>query len=460
MNAGLESYGYLIAAGLFIAGIKLLGSARTARTGNHLAAVGMLIAILSALTASGVIRYELIIAGLVIGGALGVWAAARAQMTEMPQLVALLNGLGGGASALIAGSALLSASGEAGSRLFQQGAIAFATIVGAVTLTGSIAAYLKLEGRLGDRPIVFPAQRVISGAACVTGLGLAIAMVHSPELTWAYVALVGISAIFGAIAVLPIGGADMPVVISLLNSYSGIAACGTGFVLDNPGLVVSGALVGASGLILTRQMCAAMNRSLANVLFGAFSAQNASTDDETCQGSVTAYTAEDAAIIFANAQTCVVVPGFGLAVAHAQHAVKELADRLAEQGVTVRYAIHPVAGRMPGHMNVLLAEAKISYDDLVDMDTINPEFPQTDVVLVVGANDVVNPSARENEGSPIYGMPILDVASSRDVFVVKRSMATGFAGVSNPLFHNDNTRMLFGDAKQVVTELADMLRRV
>lgn len=454
---------YLVAAILFILGLRNLSSPKTAVTGNLQAAVGMLIAIVATLLDASLMSYTVIVAGIVVGALAGSVLALRIEMTAMPQMVALLNGFGGAASALVASAEIFGAN-ESGTEL--TGIVPFAIVasvlVGAVTLTGSLVAFAKLQELIRGVALTYPGQQFVNGALGLAVLGLAAAVVLDTGNLEAFYALIGIGLLLGVLLVIPIGGADMPVVISLLNSYSGIAACATGFVLDNSTLVVSGSLVGAAGLVLTQIMCVAMNRSIGNVLFGAFgaatqvdAAAGAAAQD---QGHVISYTAADAAVIFSNAQSVIVVPGYGMAVAQAQHAVRDLTDALIEQGIDVKFAIHPVAGRMPGHMNVLLAEADIPYDRLIEMDEINPLFPETDVALVLGANDVVNPSARDEETSPIYGMPILNVDQAQHVFVVKRSMNPGFAGIQNPLFFKENTMMIFGDAKKVVISLAEAVR--
>ncbi len=451
---------YLAAAVLFIVGLKMLSSAKTAARGNAIAAFGMGVAIVTTLVGQGVLGWEFIVGGVLLGSVIGAFAALRVQMTAMPEMVALLNGSGGAASALVAGAELLSYANRS---QVPDGvvstAIVLSTLIGAVTVTGSVIAFLKLAEKMPGQPITYPGQQFVNAIIGLGVVALCVMVATSPLELGPYWILAGVALVLGILLVIPIGGADMPVVISLLNSYSGLAACATGFVLNNSGLVISGSLVGASGLILTKIMCDAMNRSLANVLFGAFGAApegGAAAAGE--QGTVKGYTADDAAVIFSNARSCIVVPGYGMAVAQAQHAVRELADLLEEKGIECRFAIHPVAGRMPGHMNVLLAEADVSYEKLIEMDEINPEFPQTDVALVLGANDVVNPSARADTGSPIYGMPILDVDRAQHVFVIKRSMNPGFAGVQNPLFFNENTMMIFGDAKGTVLALVDAVR--
>ncbi|MEE9606714.1 MAG: NAD(P)(+) transhydrogenase (Re/Si-specific) subunit beta, partial [Myxococcota bacterium] len=397
MSAELVPFAYLVAASLFILGLRNLSSPKTAPRGNALAAAGMLIAIVAALLEQGVVDYVVVLAGVVVGSAIGAVLAVRIQMTAMPQMVALLNGFGGAASALVASAELL---GYERRGLSPEGivpiAIVLGALIGGLTFTGSVLAFAKLQELMRGAPITYPFQRTLNAVLTAGAVGLCAVVVLEPASLPAYGALVGVSLLLGVLFVIPIGGADMPVVISLLNAYSGLAACATGFVLGNSGLVISGSLVGASGLILTKIMCDAMNRSLTNVLFGAFGAvETGATAAAGPRGSVKGYTPQDAAVIFFNARSVVVVPGYGMAVAQAQHAVRELADELQKQGIRVKYAVHPVAGRMPGHMNVLLAEADVPYEQLFEMDKINPELPETDVALVIGANDVVNPAARE-----------------------------------------------------------------
>jgi len=456
----LIQFGYLVAAVLFIFGLRGLSSPRTAVMGNLLAAVGMLIAIVATLLYQQVLSYGVVLAGLTVGGVLGWIAAVRIQMTGMPQMVALLNGFGGAASALVAGAEVFVAHGQGATLTgIVPAAIVASVLIGSVTFTGSLVAFAKLQELVGGGAVVYPLQQVSNFAFAIGIVVLSVMAAMSPTDLALFYALTGLALLMGVLLTIPIGGADMPVVIALLNSYSGLAACATGFVLDNSALVISGSLVGASGLILTKIMCDAMNRSLGNVLFGAFGSQDASAAQSGVdQGTAKAYTPIDAAVIFSNARSCVIVPGYGMAVAQAQHAVRELADVLESKGISCKFAIHPVAGRMPGHMNVLLAEADVPYEQLVEMDQINPEFADTDVVLVLGATDVVNPAAREDKGSPIYGMPILDVDKAQHVFVIKRSMNPGFAGIQNPLFFKDNTMMIFGDAKKVVLELTDAVK--
>jgi NAD(P) transhydrogenase subunit beta len=455
-------FAYLAAAVLLIVGMRNLGSPKTAPKGNLIAASGMAIAIVATLLIQEVVGYVTIFAGVVVGSAIGAVLATRIQMTAMPQMVALLNGFGGGASALVASAELLkyARAGEEPTGIVPT-AIVLGVLIGAVTFTGSLVAFGKLQELVSGAAVVYPGQQIVNGLLGLLTVGLCVMVATDPLALEPYYGVTALALLLGVLLVIPIGGADMPVVISLLNSYSGLAACATGFVLGNAGLVISGSLVGASGIILTKIMCDAMNRSIGNVLFGAFGAVTATAsggggggEQKTAKG----YTPEDAAVIFSNARSCIIVPGYGMAVAQAQHAVRELSDLLGEHEISVKFAIHPVAGRMPGHMNVLLAEADVPYEQLLEMDAINPEFPETDVALVIGANDVVNPDARTDKGSPIYGMPILDVDRSQHVFVIKRSMNPGFAGVQNPLFFNDNTMMIFGDAKGTVLKLVEAVK--
>ena len=462
-SANFIQSAYLVAAVMFILGLRNLSSPKTAVSGNIQAAIGMFIAIVATLLDANVVTYGVIIGGIVVGSALGAALALRIEMTSMPQMVALLNGFGGAASALVASAELLSQP-ETGA--VHDGIIPFAIVVsvliGSITLTGSAVAFAKLQELVGGGAVTYPGQQFVNGALGITLLGLAGVVMMDTGNVNAFYGVIGLSLLLGILLVIPIGGADMPVVISLLNSYSGLAACATGFVLDNSTLVVSGSLVGASGLILTQIMCVAMNRSLGNVLFGAFGAaavSEGSTGEAGAQdqGNVIAYTPQDAAVIFSNAQSVIVVPGYGMAVAQAQHAVRDLADTLVEKGISVKFAIHPVAGRMPGHMNVLLAEAEIDYEQLIEMDEVNPTFAQTDVAIVLGANDVVNPLAKTDPDSPIAGMPILDVDKAQTVVVIKRSLSPGFAGIPNPLFAADNAIMLFGDGKKAITDITKAL---
>lgn len=434
---------YVVSAGLFIFGLKLLGSPATARRGNMLSSLGMLIAVVFALLDQGIINYTNIIIGMAVGAVIGALVARLVEMTSMPEMVALFNGFGGMASLLVGWSAM---GGEVSN--FTMITIFLSILIGGMTFTGSLLAYGKLSERIPGKPLVFVGQNIVNSIIVLAIIGCGVMFVMEPSNANYLYAAVALALIFGVMAVIPIGGADMPVVISLLNSYSGLAACAAGFAIENNLLIVAGSLVGASGIILTQIMCKAMNRSLSNVLFSGFG--SVSTTTQVIEGEVKPLTAEDAYYILEAASTVAVIPGYGMAVAQAQHVVKELQELLEENGCEVIYGIHPVAGRMPGHMNVLLAEADVPYDLLLEMDDINPRMDNVDVAIVIGANDVVNPAAREMEGSPIYGMPVINVDHAKTVFVLKRSMASGFAGVDNPLFFKDNTRMIFGDAKESI----------
>jgi len=435
--------GYVVAAGLFIFGLKMLGSPDTARKGNGISAIGMLVAIVAALLDQGIVQYEYILGGMVVGGAVGAVAARTVAMTSMPEMVALFNGVGGAASGLVGVAALSIADGS-----FTYITIILSILIGGVTFTGSLVAYGKLSETIGSGAVTFGGQKFVNGLIVMGILASAVMFVMDPTNTKMLYTVVGLSLLFGIMVVIPIGGADMPVVISLLNSYSGLAACAAGFAVDNNVLIVAGSLVGASGIILTQIMCKAMNRSLSNVLFSGFA--SVSTTVTEVEGEIKPISVEDAYYVLEAATNVAIIPGYGMAVAQAQHVVKELMELLEANGCEVNYGIHPVAGRMPGHMNVLLAEADVPYDQLLEMDDINPRMESVDVAIVIGANDVVNPAAREVESSPIYGMPVINVADARTVFVLKRSMASGFAGIENPLFYKDNTRMLFGDAKESI----------
>ena len=455
----IENALYVLSSVLFIFGIKRLSHPKTARSGNSIASMGMLIAIVTTLLSNSNISIELVAIGIIIGAIIGAFFAIRVEMTQMPQMVAIFNGFGGIASALIAAAEFLN-PGEILST-FSLATISLSVFVGTLTFTGSFIAFGKLQGFVSGQPIVFPGQQFLNALIGISILGLAIYITAAPDQINIFYILIALSALIGISLTIPIGGADMPVVISLLNSYSGIAASSTGFVLNNNALIISGALVGASGLILTNIMCKGMNRSLANVIFGAVGLdQGPSPDGEAKQINIKSYSTEEAAMIFDSAEKIIVVPGYGLAVAQAQHAVREVADFLSKKGKTVLYAIHPVAGRMPGHMNVLLAEANIPYDQLKDLDEVNNEFEDCDVALVLGANDVVNPAARHDSSSPIYGMPILDVDKSQTVIINKRTMNTGFAGVQNELFGYDNSIMVFGDAKDMLQQLLKDLKEL
>ncbi len=443
---------YVVSAALFIFGLKMLSSPATARRGNLLSALGMLLAIVATLLASG-LSYGWIILGMAIGTGIGLFAALKVEMTEMPEMVALFNGFGGISS-------LLLAWGEYHQKPEMSVFIALvaflSAFIGGVTFTGSMVAFGKLSGKISQKAVVFKGQHLINAAILATAVGAAVLFSLNPASGWGYIFFILIVLValgFGVTSTLPIGGADMPVVISLLNSYSGLAACAAGFVISNNILIVAGALVGASGMILTNIMCKAMNRSLANVLFSGFGSKIQTEDGDGPQGEIRPASAEDVYYILEAADSVVFVPGYGLAVAQAQHVTRELGDLLEANDTEVSYAIHPVAGRMPGHMNVLLAEANVPYDQLVEMDEINPRMDSVDVCVVIGANDVVNPAAIEDESSPIYGMPIIETFNAKTVIVLKRSMNPGFAGIQNALFFRSNTRMYFGDAKASIQAL-------
>jgi len=451
---------YLASAVAFIVGLKLLGAPRTARTGNRIAATGMLAAIVTTLVSEDIVGWWTVVAGLVVGAALGAWFALRVQMTAMPELVAAFNGFGGIASALVASVAVVQSDLDA---LAPETSVSilFSIVIGAITFTGSFVAFGKLQGTLPGRPMTFPGQHIINGLLAAALVSVSIWAGVAGEAV-GYWVVAGIALAMGVLGVVPIGGADMPVVVSLLNSLSGLAAAAAGFAIESNALIIGGALVGAAGLILTLQMTEAMNRSLGNVLFAGFGAADSSGSGSSAIGErpVKRATADDVAIALGYAESVMVVPGYGLAVAQAQHAVRELADALEARGVTVHYAIHPVAGRMPGHMNVLLAEADVPYEQLLDIEQAGPMLPRTDVALIVGANDVVNPSARDDATSPIYGMPILEVDRASRVIVVKRSLSPGFAGIDNPLFYDDNTLMFFDDAKGALEETIAALKQI
>lgn len=454
---------YLLAAVLFIVGLKGLAHPRTAVRGNQLGALGMLIAVVATLAHRQILSFELIIAGIVVGALVGAVLALKVPMTAMPQMVALLNGFGGGASALVAGASLVEANlpeVQASVPMLQLSlASAASGIIGAVTFWGSLVAFAKLQGIVGDNPIPVRSLHYFNGLLLLIAVGLGVMLAMEPSQMGYYWALLAVASVVGLLLVFPIGGADMPVVIALLNSYSGLAASATGFVLNNNALIITGSLVGASGIILTTIMCRAMNRSLRNVLFGVWvPAEAGPKAEEVYGGRVKATSPEEVAMLLEGARYVVIVPGYGMAVSQAQHAVRDLMQALEAQGTRVEFAIHPVAGRMPGHMNVLLAEADVPYDKLKEMDEINPRFEQVDVAIVIGANDVVNPLARTDPNSPIAGMPILDVDKAKSVVVIKRSLSPGFAGIPNPLFAMDNTLMLFMDARQGVQEILAALK--
>ena len=465
MSENAASLAYLIASVLFILSLKGLSSPESARRGNLFGMVGMAIAVVTTLLTPGIMNYGLILLALLVGGSAGTIIAKRIEMTSMPELVAAMHSLVGLAAVLIAVSAFLN-PGDYGIHMVD-GRIAVGSllemgvgaVVGAITFTGSVIAFGKLKGSISSAPLAFPGQHLLN-------LGLALGMIaltvhfcmNSAFSSFLLMILVALA--LGVLLIVPIGGADMPVVVSMLNSYSGWAAAGIGFTLGNHLLIITGALVGSSGAILSYIMCKAMNRSIVNVLFGGFGTGDdagPSVAQQAAGQGAKSGSAEDAGFLMKNARNVVVVPGYGMAVGRAQHAVKEMVDLLSEAGVDVRFAIHPVAGRMPGHMNVLLAEAEVPYDIVFEMDEINREFSDTDIVLVIGANDVVNPAARTDPGSPIYGMPILDVDKAQTVMVIKRSLSPGYAGIDNPLFYMDNTLMLFGDAKSITEKIVKSL---
>ncbi|MDB9449401.1 NAD(P)(+) transhydrogenase (Re/Si-specific) subunit beta [Dolichospermum circinale] len=455
---------YLVAASLFILGLKKLGSPASARNGNLIAAVGMLLAIVATMLDQHVLNYEMILVGLAIGSVIGTVIAYKVQMTEMPQMVGLLNGLGGASSALIAVAEfwrLLDSSQPI--PLDVNISMLLDVLIGGVTLTGSFLAFAKLQGLISGTPITFPLQQPFNLLLLGSYLAGSAYLIMTPDSLPVFLGVVAVSLVLGVMFVLPIGGGDMPVVISLLNSLSGVAAAAAGFVVMNNMLIIAGALVGASGLILTEIMCKAMNRSLFSVLFSAFGSVSTSSGGAAAGASdqpVRSIDAEEGAMMLGYARSVVIVPGYGMAVAQAQHSVRELADQLERMGVDVKYAIHPVAGRMPGHMNVLLAEANVAYTQLYDMEDINPQFEQADVALVIGANDVVNPAARSDKNSPIYGMPILEVDRAKQTIVIKRGMSAGFAGVDNELFYKAKTTMLFGSAKDMVAKLVSEVKQL
>ena len=479
MKQNLIDIAYLVSAIMFIYGLKRLQSPATARKGNQLAALGMFVAVLATLFYQQILTPVQMIIGVVIGGGFGAILAKRVEMTGMPELVAAFNGFGGIASALVAGAEIAKILAETGT---QHGAvdmggvdaitISLSVLIGMVTFTGSFVAFGKLSGRISGNPISFPGMRLftilfmLSAVAAIVWMTINMDAIGSDgffltPMVEAGIAIAAVGALLGILLVIPIGGADMPVVVALLNSYSGLAAAATGFVLDNTALIVSGALVGASGLILTNIMCEAMNRSLFNVLIGGFGGDSAGGPEgaASTEGlTVNSTTADDVAILLSYASKVIFVPGYGMAVAQAQHAVRELAEELAKKDVDVKFAVHPVAGRMPGHMNVLLAEANVPYDQLYEMDDINGEFETTDVAVVIGANDVVNPAARHDKSSPIYGMPILNVDKAATSIVLKRSMRPGYAGIDNELFYNPNNQMLFGDAKDSISSVVNEVK--
>jgi NAD(P) transhydrogenase subunit beta len=445
----LTNLAYIAAAILFIYGLKMMGRADTARQGNRISAIGMLVAVVATLLSSG-LSYTWIFLGLIVGAAVGTYMARTVQMTAMPEMVALFNGFGGLASFLVGWAEYLH---KPQMETFAATATFLAVLIGGVTFTGSLVAFAKLSERISGKPFLFKNQHLINAALLTILIVFAIFFAIIPEKTYALLLLAMlISLVLGVLVVIPIGGADMPAVVSLLNSYSGIAASMAGFIISNNVLIVAGSLVGASGIILTQIMCKAMNRSLANVLFGGFGS-TVTAGTTQVSGEMKALSIEEAYYILEAASSVIVVPGYGMAVAQAQHVVRELATLLESNGAEVRYAIHPVAGRMPGHMNVLLAEANVPYEQLIEPEDVNPTMETIDVAIVIGANDVVNPAAREDKSSPLYGMPIINVDQAKTVFVLKRGKGAGFSGVENPLFFKDNTRMLFGDAKATLSSL-------
>ncbi len=463
---------YLISSVLFIVGIKNLSAVKTARRGNFLAALGMFLAVTVTLWDQKIIGYELIIAGVLLGALIGSVMAAKVAMTGMPQMVALLNGFGGAASLLVANAEFFHEMHRQGPANYDPAiatavSIVLSVLIGGVTFTGSLIAFGKLQGIVTEKSVMFPLQHALNALLILIAFSLGIFMAMGNqgidilasvglgffELNILAYTIAGIALVLGVLLVIPIGGADMPVVISLLNSYSGIAAATTGFVLGNTVLIITGSLVGASGIILTQIMCKSMNRSLINVLLGGFGQTPTAAAGEAKEITIKEIGVEEAAMVFESARSVVIVPGYGMAVAQAQHVVRELSEILEKHGSEVRFAIHPVAGRMPGHMNVLLAEANVPYEKLLEMDQINDDFSNTDLALVIGANDVTNPAARHNEASPIYGMPILNVDKAQTVVVIKRSMRSGYAGIDNELYGYENCLMYFGDAKEAISKL-------
>jgi H+-translocating NAD(P) transhydrogenase subunit beta len=458
----LITLSYLVAASLFIVGLKYMSSPATARRGNLLAAIGMLLAIVVTLLDRQIVSFTWIIVGIIIGSIIGALAARMVKMTSMPEMVGLFNGFGGGASALVAIAEFFHLTSIGVLPMDTGITITLSIIIGGVTLTGSLIAFGKLKGSISGAPITFPGQNIFNLLVLISALVLGgIISAGAANPVFFYI-VIGLSLIYGVLFVIPIGGADMPVVVSLLNSFSGLAACAAGFVLKNNVLIISGSLVGSAGLILTQIMCKAMNRSITNVLFSAFGTGDIAAGGTQATGdkSVKSVDAEEAAMVMGYAQTAVIIPGYGMAAAQAQHAVRELTELLQSRGVEVKFAVHPVAGRMPGHMNVLLAEANVPYDLLHDMDDINPEFPHTDIVLVIGANDVINPIARWDKSSPIYGMPILDADKAKHIIIIKRSLNPGFAGIDNELFYDPKAMMYFGSAREKVQELVSEIKKL
>ena len=452
---------YLVASVFFIYGLKMLGSPKTARKGNMYSALGMLLAIVVTLFDKQIINYEWIIIGLIAGSAIGTTFALRVKMTGMPQMVGLLNGLGGGASVLVALSEYYKI--VPGIPVTTGTTIIISILIGSVTFTGSLIAFGKLQGIVTGKVVKYPLQHPLNALLLLAVVAISVYIVINPGNADILLVVVSVALVLGVLLVLPIGGADMPVAVSLLNSYSGLAAASTGFILQNNMLIIAGALVGASGIILTLIMCRAMNRSLMNVVLGGWAsagAEGPAAESAGPKGDVKSVDAEELAMILDSVSSVIIVPGYGMAVAQAQHAVRDLANTLEKKGVNVRYAIHPVAGRMPGHMNVLLAEAQVPYDKLIALEDINDDFPNTDVVIVIGANDVVNPAARNDKSSPIYGMPILNTDYAKTVIINKRSLNVGYAGIDNELFFYPNTLMYFGDAKDAMSKLNSELKEL
>ena len=452
------SVAYLVAAVLFILGLKFLSSPKSARRGNILAMIGMLIAVIATGFDTNILSWTDIIIGALVGAPIGFVSARLVKMTAMPQMVALFNGAGGGAAALVSsGEFVRLLNGGEPPTWEKMLPIVLSCIIGSISFSGSLVAFAKLQELMTGRPITYQGQQIVNALVLLGIIALFVVLLAGDATPAPFAGLIAAALVLGVLAVLPIGGADMPVVISLLNSFTGVAVAVTGFALGSTVLIISGTLVGASGTLLTMLMATAMNRSLGNVLFGAFGAVRSAggaAAASTGGGAVRSASAEDVATLLAYSRSVIIAPGYGMAVAQAQHAVRELAQNLEKRGVDVKFAIHPVAGRMPGHMNVLLAEANVPYDELHEMDEINPQFESADVALVIGANDVTNPAARNVPNSPIYGMPILDVDKAKNVVVLKRSMNPGFAGIDNPLYENPKTMMLFGDAKDSVSKLA------
>ena len=463
MTENLSSLLYLASSVCFVLAIRGLNSPETARVGNFIGIVGMLIAILTTLALPSILSYELILIAILLGGSIGTLLALKTKMTSLPQLVALFNSVVGLAACFVAAAAFYRPEAYGIGTFLNISSLSIVEMnlgsaIGAVTFTGSVIAFAKLQGLISGSPLIFKGQHQLNALLGIMLLGLLAWMVfeQTETLFWAILCL---SFVLGVLVIIPIGGADMPVVISMLNSYSGWAACGIGFTLGNILMIITGALVGASGAILSYIMCKGMNRSFFNVILGGFGVEDEVTQQKNIEDrSIKSGTASDGAFIMENASSVIIVPGYGLAVAQAQHALREMADNLQDRGIEVRYAIHPVAGRMPGHMNVLLAEASVPYDSVLELDMINRDFSQTDVAFVIGANDVTNPAAKTDSSSPIFGMPVLDVENAKTVLFVKRSMASGYAGVENQLFFKDNTMMLFSDAKQMCDEIVQALK--